>query len=261
MSNLDDAEGYGAAKQMKNDLGNLTDAAIVHIREVTRQRFAQLLLARFLLLNLFVEEAQRLSKGLQEKEHRRLWVLLQAQPKIFGQGYERDIFMTLTNHLQGARTVDLRERIRSEFNKLHTLRIPIYNLASKEDEGPPFFCVLDEAQTTVSGPSGRTGEFMSNDNKTPRCILREIWLSWSQALCSDELRLVLSGTGIDYQALNDTLVSSACKECPYVSVHDIGAFDTPEVQAKYIKRYLPISDSNRQWREFLNRAWAWLRGR
>ena len=83
------------------------------MREVAEKRLAQLLLARFLLLNLLVEEAKRLPGGLQEKEHRRLWVLLQAYPQIFGTT-NIDIFTDLTRLLQGTSTTDLTRRIREK---------------------------------------------------------------------------------------------------------------------------------------------------
>ena len=243
---------------MKDARGHLTEGAITHIRQVAQRRFAQLVLARFLLLNLFFEEAQNSPGGLQQKEHRRLWVLLQVQPNIFRKG---DIFMDLTKHLRGATIQDLTSSIFVESSKYPTLRPKIRNPAIERHETPPFFCVLDEVQVTVSRPSGRLGEFMSSDKETKRFILREIWLSWSTTLGPQDMRLVLSGTRIDFHALNDTLASSACKEHPYEVVHDIGAFDTPEAQAKYIEPYLPIGDDDWQWEEFLKRAWAWLHGR
>ena len=47
----------------------------------TERRLLQLLLARLLLLNLFIEVANCSRTGLQQKEHRRLWTLLQVQHK------------------------------------------------------------------------------------------------------------------------------------------------------------------------------------
>jgi hypothetical protein len=40
-------------------------------------------------------------------------------------------------------------------------------------------------------------------------ILQEIWLLWSTVL--EEMSLVLSRTGIDLRALEETLLSTACK--------------------------------------------------
>ena len=87
MQELDNAQDYRVAKSMmKGGDSNQTETAIEHIREVTGRRFAQLLLARLLLLHLLVEEACELSDGLQVDVHQRLWLLLQVQPQLFDKG-------------------------------------------------------------------------------------------------------------------------------------------------------------------------------
>lgn len=68
--------------------------------------------------------------------------------------------------------------------------------------------------------------------ETKRFILREIWISWSTVLNPTGICLVVSGTGIDCHAPNETFASSACKEYPYEPVHDISTFGTPGDQPK-----------------------------
>jgi hypothetical protein len=75
------------------------------------------------------------------------------------------------------------------------------------------------------------------------------------------MRAILSGAGIKLQALEDPFSSRAFDLRPYQVIRDIGAFDDPVFQAKYIKRYVPANWSDANWKEFLSRAWAWLRGR
>jgi len=84
-------------------------AVIDNMRRVEERRFTQVLLARFLLLNLLVQQARELPWGLREKEHRRLWVLLQAHPKIFSPNI--DIFTKLTQLLGEADAADLSGRL------------------------------------------------------------------------------------------------------------------------------------------------------
>jgi len=262
MSQLDDAKGYAEAKKRSRD-GVLDLEAINHRRQVARGRLAQLLYARFLLLDLLVQEARNLQGGLQQKEHRRLWVLLQVQPSIFDQDFEVDVFADLTQVLRGAETPELESRIlkkRVELIANYALLKAVQNPATRRDEVPPFYCVLDEVQETVALPSGRLGEFMSENNDTKRPILREIWKCWIDLL-ADKMVIVLSGTGIDFQVLEETLGSDVCKGRRYRVVNDIGAFNSRETQAQYIKHYLPVNWSEPQWEEFLNRAWEWLRGR
>ena len=89
----------------------------------------------------------------------------------------------------------------------------------------------------------------------------EIWLSWTSVLNPLQMRLVISGTGIDLQALRDTLASPALKPERYQLQHDVGAFEDKKSQAEYIQQYVPADWTEKKWEEFLNRAWAWFRGR
>lgn len=56
MRDLDTAQDYQDAKLMKESSAE-AQAAIEHIRKTAERRLAQLLLARFLLLELLVQEA------------------------------------------------------------------------------------------------------------------------------------------------------------------------------------------------------------
>jgi len=49
-------------------------------------------------------------------------------------------------------------------------------------------------------------------------IWQEIWLLWSTVL--EEMSLVLSGTGIDLRALEETLLSTACKGHEYTIMNE-----------------------------------------
>ena len=256
MGDLDHADYKKAITKKETD--PKAEAAMKHIREVAEHRLAQLLLARFLLLNLLIQEAQQLRKGLREKDHRRLWVLLQAQPQIFSDDLEDDIFITLTRLLRHASIDDLKDRIRKQYQKVRQVLSKVQDPVTGEDAIPPLFCVLDEAQvaTTLRGD-----DFTSGDYLHKRPVLREIWLLWSTVLPFWQMRLVLSGTGIDLQALKGTLESSALKEQPYTIKCDVGAFEDPQSQAEYIKRYVPACWTDPRWSEFLVRAWAWFHGR
>ena len=79
------------------------------MQAVAERCFAQLLLARFLLLNLLIEDARKAPGGLHEKNHRRLWVLLQAQPtRVFDS--TKDIFTSLAGvslHYRVKHSIDL----------------------------------------------------------------------------------------------------------------------------------------------------------
>jgi hypothetical protein len=255
ISGLDEAQGYKEALATK-EADPKASAAINHIRETVERRLAQLILARFLLLNLLIQEAQKLPGGLQEKEHRRLWVILQAQPQILGRVYDVDIFSSLTQRLKHASFVDLKDRIFDQYTQLSILLTNDQNPTSNNP--PPLFCVLDEAQITTTL---HRGEFISDDYFTQRPVLREIWLAWTQVLQSYQMRLILSGTGIEFKVLANTLDSPALKLEPYQVKFDIGAFEKRGSQAEYIKHYVPACWTEAKWIEFLNRAWGWFHGR
>ena len=258
-SELDRARDYDTALTMMNAKGEKEDAALKHIQEVTERRLAQLILARFLLLKLLVQEARELTSGLQQREHRRLWVLLQVQPQIFHRTRDGDIFTDLTQLLRYTSTDDLKRRIKTLYNELSDLREKVYDHTTGTYTIPLFFCVLDEVQVTTSQ---RVGEFRSSDKVIKPSILRQIWISWTRMLGYKEMRLVRSGTGIDRKALEGTLKSTGSKPKFYQVVHETGAFDEPEAQKDYIKRYVPaLNWSDPLWEQFLIRAWTWLRGR
>lgn len=242
-----------------------SEAAFAHMEKTLERRLAQLLLARFLLLNLLVQEATSMPGGLRDKEHRRLWVLLQAQPHIFSPNNNRnnDVFTSLAMELRFASIEYLNDRIGKEYEAFRPFMTQVLNPFAGEDETPPLFLVLDNAQIIAGLP--RRGEFRSSDHQvTDRpesVLLRQIWLQYTTVLQSNQMRVVLSCTGIDLQQLKDPLYSSPWKPESYCVHHDTGAFEDAKSQAEYIKRYIPAYWTQPNWNMFLVRAWAWLRGR
>jgi hypothetical protein len=258
ISEFDNLQDYTRAR-IKQEENPKTTAAIKHMQETAKRGFAQLLLARFLLLNLLVREAKNVRGGLKEKVHRRLWVLLQAQPvSVFGKDFDFDVFTEFARLLRPADLSELHDRIRAQYRKLSFLLTKVYNPATGQFEAPPLFLVADEAQITTTL---RYGQFFSEDNSSKRSVLREIWLSWTSVLDDQQMRIVLAGTGIELQTLVDTLASPALKPERYQIWSDIGAFEDSGSQAEYIKKYIPANWTDERWAEFLIRAWAWFRGR
>jgi hypothetical protein len=229
-----------------------------HIQETARRGLGQLLLARFLLLSLLVEEVKLISQPLPWAQYRRLWVLLQAQPNvIFGADFQVDVFTDFALLLRPASRFNLEDRIRVKYQELSFLLTVVNNPATRKDQKPPFFCVLDEAQI-ANGL--RCGNFFSETFSAKRSVLREIWFSWTSVLNPQQMRLVISGTNIELQSLLETF-SPALKPESYQLQHDIGAFEDAEHQAEYIRQYIPADWADESWKEFLNRAWAWFHGR
>jgi len=227
------------------------DAARYYTENTTERRLLQLLLSRLLLLNLFIEVAKCSPTGLQQKEHRRLWTLLQVHPEIIKGHFCGDIFADLTRCLRHTTSENLRNLIMEAQTKLcDLLAVPNGELT--------LFTVLDEVQKALTLC---TGDYQSNDRETPRPLLQETCRVWSTLLGS-KFPLILSGTGFNYRIFDEILGSSHVKAQPYVRLHDIGAFDDARSQAAYIQQYFPpMFFQTPAWTAFLSRAWAWLRGR
>jgi hypothetical protein len=246
MQQLDDSLDYRLAKQNKEN----DPAAYAHIGEKTHRRLLQLLLARLYLLNLFREEAEGLPDGPDAMVCRRTWVLLQAMPTAL---FKVDPFLQLADLLSFSSVGDLKARIQEQYDLVEEMLEFGEDISDGRKKRRPLYIVIDESQLLTKQ---RLGEYKSDDGRMMRGLLRQVWLSIFEALKTPKVLLVLSGTGIDYKALEDTLTSPAFKLVPYAVVQDIGAFDDPESQANYIKQYLPsVGDV------FIKRAWAWCRGR
>ena len=236
-SSLDDASDYKVAQQLGND------EAMKHMNGTAQRRVLQFLAARFHLLDLFVDEAEKFPTEL-GPDHRLLWVLVQAIPT---QMLRDDPFLQIAKALQGVSIDDLRQQIQDVYSKLEHI------LSPKQ----PLFLFLDEIQRTTND---RMGEFRSDDGKRKRPLLRPIWLSLTGTLAQTQMQIILSGTGIDMPSLENVLASSVFKLEGYIQEKDVGAFDDPFSQKEYIERYIP-SEQSPSWEAFLERAWGWCRGR
>ncbi|PVF94287.1 hypothetical protein CPB86DRAFT_49890 [Serendipita vermifera] len=232
------------------------DIILDRMQNMAQHRFLQLLLSRFLILNLLIEEAKSFG-GLRE-HHRRLWVLLQVQPLKFNPKSPEDLFLTTARELQCTSIEDLNKRIHEQYTRLwddlDDLPGPQTSVRGKY----PVYCILDEAQITSTQ---RIGEFRSNENElVERPVLREIWHAWTKVLHRN-MRVILSGTGIDIEQIRSTLASPFLKPEPIPIYSCLGGFEDSESQAEYIKRYIPATWDQQTWKEFLIRAFAWFQGR
>jgi len=86
----------------------------------TERRLLQLLLSRLLLLNLLIKVAKCSSTGLQQKEHRRLWTLLQVHPDIIKGHFCGDIFADLTGRLRHTTSENLMNLVKEAHTNFAT---------------------------------------------------------------------------------------------------------------------------------------------
>ena len=228
MESLDHSLDYDRAKSIES----YNEAAASHMHEKARNRLLLFLLARFLLLNLLIEEAHKCG-GLHPGNHRLLWVLLQTQPIQMLGG---DAFRDVAEALQMASTEDLKKEIRDEHVKLKPI-LEFVEHPYGARQRRPLYLFLDNIQLTTTL---RMGQFWADDEKTKRPLLRPIWLTMTTIFDSSEMRLILSGTAVDSTSLEQILGSSALKLYPYKFWNDIGAFNDPDAQKQYVKHYLPM---------------------
>jgi hypothetical protein len=251
---LDDAAGYSEAYvASKSDKDK--QAGFDHIQSLTRRRFLQLLLARFLLLNLLIKEAKE-SGGLRPKEHRRLWVYLQVLPRNFDKTLDGDLFLVVARELQFTSSDDLKDRISEQYKQLRGDLDDVV-LRNGTIMKRPVYCIVDEAQ----GLSLLRGDQFLSIERDLGPVLRELYLALTNLPDGIKMRLIFSGTGVEASLIDKLIPSKSFKPKRWNKVSDIGAFDDVESQKEYIQQYIPAPWSEPCWKEFLVRAFAWFRGR
>ncbi|KAK7044957.1 hypothetical protein R3P38DRAFT_2881878 [Favolaschia claudopus] len=197
------------------------------------RHLSQVLLARLLIFDIFVECC--VGEGLTE-EHKKQWLFLQVFPSL---GNTADIFKTLAVFLGD---YDTKFMIPETVAHIRKLLGPDSHL----------FFVLDEAQTAADTfPKA----FDVNYGTYP--YLRKIVDTWDMHFSPDSISWVIAGTRISKRVF----------EAPqYVDkirwTSDTGSLDDPALHEQYMRQFLPPSlldtDSGKA---FLQRAWAWTRGR
>jgi hypothetical protein len=177
--------------------------------------------------------------GLSE-EHKYSWLLLQLDPKIFG---EMDIFSRL------ARTI-------VDENSIECGIILELDLVRKQlGCEAHIFCVIDEAQFPASlyAPC-----LLWKGDPKPVPVLYELIRAWSTVV-----RLqILSGTGVSTEALEVDLRGKVAVFGPRPPYNDVGAFDAAQEQQHYLEQYLPLEFlQTESGQHLMTRVTCWLRGR
>lgn len=187
---------------------------------------------------------------------RERWLLLQLQPHLVCPAGAWDIFDDLTcrlseasDHFIAVRTQDLLKRVREFCSEKSDASV----------EETPFFCVLDEAQYAATK---HTSSFRSDHDGSQRPILREIVRAWEELISGRGVFMVIAGTGISKNVVDQAMASAIMKESRYRWCSDTGAFDSFEAQRLYLSQYLPkhLLESE-VGKRLLERLWYWLHGR
>ncbi|KAJ7075265.1 hypothetical protein B0H15DRAFT_792090, partial [Mycena belliarum] len=219
--------------------------------ELAEARLQEMLLARLIIFSLFC----KIIGSCPTDDHKRLWVILQIRPKLAGKKYW-DLFETLTGKIKG-----IEERYL--VNEIQKLSNDLRNRLATSANSVPFFCVVDEAQVAASGPCALSGAFVSSSNSSAlRPILREV--AHGLIIPGVPIALNITGTGMDKEVIDEVFTSAVLKARRTKTVSNIGAFDNPKEQRRYMERLLPpcfAFPSTPENEAFFARAFHWLRGR
>jgi hypothetical protein len=226
-------------------------------RAIASRIFSQVLLARLIIFHRFVEIMERKKDLLSPLEiYQERWLLLQLQPQL-AHPTRWDIFDALSCKLSKASGNYISSQTHRLLDRVRGL-CSSRKLDSRAEE-IPFFCILDEAQYAATQ---HTTSFRSDQNGDQRPILREIVRTWEEQTLGKGVFMVVAGTGISKDVVDQAIASAIMKDSKYRWCSDTGAFDTKEVQQKYLAKYLPASLlQSATGKRLLGRAWYWLRGR
>ncbi|KAJ7098654.1 hypothetical protein B0H15DRAFT_771997 [Mycena belliarum] len=207
--------------------------------EITHEEFNRLLLGRLLVFQIFSEIIE--SRGITE-DHKMRWLLFQLTPHLPG-NTTYDILHDVTKIYLGELEADVvRDLIAVTFAKLQKIHGPEFHL----------FYVIDEAQLASRE---HTSAFWHEGKEYP--LLREIIQSWAVQSRHHETAFVILGTDIP----KDGFASAPFADSVRWS-SDTGSFDDEAEHGRYVSQFLtPSYVSSPTGKMFLQRVWAWCRGR
>ena len=249
------------------------EAALRANREIASRIFRQIFLARLMIFNLFAETMSNYIKENPELDdvdphtYKARWLLLQLQPS-FVHPQVWDVFDELSCKLSNTSdsfinttTKFLLSTVRSNLSLVvqPANHIPTLQMSTAETAQTPLFCVLDEAQYAATQ---HNSSFRSDQNGCFRPILREIVKAWEGQSFGQGVFMVVAGTGISKDVVDQAMSSAIMKDSRYRWCSDTGAFDLQNVQTHYLRKYLPQSLLQTEAGvRLLERVWYWLHGR
>jgi hypothetical protein len=235
-------------------------------RENAGRLFSQVFLARLLIFDLFAEIMNQVrAKNEPQDLYKQRWLLLQLQPSLL-HPQVWDIFDHLVGKLSKATDVYINTRTKALLARIRRFcsskDVDAGNSTSQSSiyiTKTPLFCVLDEAQYAATQ---HCSAFRSDHSKAHRPVLREIVRAWEGQSIGQGVFMVVAGTGISKEVVDQAMSSAIMKDSKYRWCSDTGAFDNIQIQRKYILKYLPPSlVQSFSGRRLLERMGYWLHGR
>ncbi|KAG6908568.1 hypothetical protein DXG01_004126 [Tephrocybe rancida] len=228
------------------------ESALTKNRRIASQVFSQLFLARLLVFNQFVDVMKELGSSEDTTVYKHRWLLLQLQPRLV-HSKVWDIFDDITRKLSNASESYINTTTQKLLGRVRQLCV------DTNAQQTPIFCVLDEAQYAATQ---HASAFRSENGNAQRPILREIVRAWEGQTSGQGIFMVVAGTGISKDVVDQAMASAIMKESKYRWCSDTGAFDDPLIQHQYLGKFLPTAFlASASGRRLMERAWYWLHGR
>ncbi|TFK60156.1 hypothetical protein BDN72DRAFT_941109 [Pluteus cervinus] len=218
-------QSTGFTEDPQNLAEHLREEAFRHNHLIARRRMHQIITARVVIFEHFLKTAQEIWPDRSIHDFRQHWLFLQLRPLDI---LKKDIFADLTRLLNDASDSFLM------MSSLSGVDTKLLELQSTFELQQDIVCVLDEAQFA----SGKLTRAFRSEQKPDikRPVLSRIVNAWST---STERPMIVSGTEVSIELVLD-----------------------PKLQYDYIARYMPVTVlESESGKEFLKRAWKWVRGR
>ncbi len=247
------------------------DASLTANRDIANRVFRQIFLSRLIIFCLFTETMSKFITTHEDapkdpRVFKTRWLLLQLQPSFLHPTL-RDMFDNLSSNLAAASDSYINERTKALLNSTRRMcsRLQAEGSSTSAQTSSlkiapiPFFCVLDEAQHAATQ---HISSFRSEQNGTHCPILREILKAWEGQSSGQGVFMVVAGTGIPKDVVDQAMFAAVMKDSKYRWCSDTGAFDTRPAQQRYLQKYLPKSFlASQSGIRLLERIWYWLHGR
>ncbi|THU76564.1 hypothetical protein K435DRAFT_153141 [Dendrothele bispora CBS 962.96] len=258
---------HSSGRSWNHEEKSLIDKELSQNWNITERWFKCLLLARFILLEEFLNVAKSLNL-VSGTILRRQWLLLQTQSYTILQD---DIFHSLTQKLGhstfGITTIDdALGQCWAEVSR------QLKELEPDSSEGH-LFIVIDEAQDAAEHLRGAFKSGIDSlaspyEDRQDRPVLRQLVHVLSHTLADQEDRdstcsgtFIVTGTGISTELLREATSSITYKPITFAEIFRTGGFDRPEGQTEYVSKYLGDFVTTEPGIRLLHRLWKWLQGR
>lgn len=224
--------------------------------KAAKRALSMLVCSRIFLFKKFVEA---LPEGITAVAARKRWTFLQVVPPLISY---LDLFVLLFRSLRHGDEFEMNTYVETTLTEITSNHPHLFQDDLGSLSNFKLWAVLDEAQAASTMHQGIFPS-TSDPSTLKHSFLHEAHLY----LMNSDLfsGIVLSGTGLSVEAVNEAIRSSYAKEMPSIGLSkvftDTGSFMDADIHKKYILGYLDMDLNNYSHQRLLERMVYWLRGR